>query len=123
MRALDVEDDAGTRISVASLSTGAAQQVYLCLRLGLAEEEASKRTSLPLIMDEVLVNFDDERVRGVAEAIADVAQRHQVIMFTCHPPTVELMKKTCGKTRVVELERFVGSPHEQTSILETASAI
>ena len=112
---LDVEDNVGKRISVASLSTGAAQQVYMCLRLGLAEEEASKRASLPLIMDEVLVNFDDERVRGVAEAIADVAQRHQVMMFTCHPPTVELMRKTCGKTHVIELKRFIGAPRVQPS--------
>ena len=59
--ALDVEDNKGKRIGVGSLSMGATQQVYLCLRLGLAEEEASKRTSLPLIMDEVLVNFDEER--------------------------------------------------------------
>jgi uncharacterized protein YhaN len=108
--ALDVEDDKGERIDVGALSTGAAQQVYLCLRLGLAEEEASKRTSLPLIMDEVLVNFDQERAAGVAEVIRDVAKRHQVLMFTCHPHTVELMQRTCGSVRLVELERFVGSP-------------
>lgn len=104
--ALDVENDKGKRIDVGSLSTGAAQQVYLCLRLGLAEEEASKRTSLPLIMDEVLVNFDQERALGVAEVIRDVAKRHQVLMFTCHPHTVELIQETCGSVRLVELERF-----------------
>lgn len=108
---IKVEDDKGARVSVADLSTGAAQQVYLCLRLSLAEEEASRRTSLPLIMDEVLVNFDPERSLGVAEAIGDVATRHQVLMFTCHPGTVDLLQTTCGDTRVVELERFVGSPH------------
>jgi len=108
--ALDVEDNQGKRIRVGSLSMAATQQVYLCLRLGLAEEEASKRTSLPLIMDEVLVNFDEERALGVAEAISDITARHQVLMFTCHPHTVDLMQNTCGDVRVVELDRFVGSP-------------
>jgi uncharacterized protein YhaN len=61
-------------------------------------------------MDEVLVNFDQERALGVAEAILDVTERHQVLMFTCHRHTVELMQKTCGDLRVVKLDRFVGSP-------------
>jgi len=108
---LDAEDDTGKRIGVGDLSTAAAQQVYLCLRLGLAEEEARKRTSLPLIMDEVLVNFDAERALGVTAALHDVAQRHQVLMFTCHRQTVELLQETCGDIRVVELDRFVGTPH------------
>ena len=110
--ALDVEDNKGKRISVETLSTGTAQQVYLCLRLGLAEARASKQTSLPLIMDEVLVNFDKERALGVAEAILDVSERHQILMFTCHPHTLELMQSTGGDIRVVELDRFVGLPSQ-----------
>jgi uncharacterized protein YhaN len=109
---LDVEDQKGRRIGVGDLSTGAAQQVYLCLRLGLAEEEARKRTSLPLIMDEVLVNFDPDRALGVATALDDVAHRHQVLMFTCHPETVELLQQTCDHVRVVRLDRFVGAPRQ-----------
>ena len=108
--ALDVENSKGKRISVESLSTGTAQQVYLCLRLGLAEARATKQTSLPLIMDEVLVNFDKERALGVAKAILDVSERHQILMFTCHAHTVELMQSTSGDVRVVELDRFVGLP-------------
>lgn len=56
-------------------------------------------------MDEVLVNFDPERAKGVAGAITGLATQHQVLMFTCHPESVEMMTKRCAGARVVELSR------------------
>ena len=106
---LDVVDSHSTRIDVRNLSTGAAQQLYLCLRFGLAEEFAARGTSLPLIMDEVLVNFDPERAAGVARAIAEVSEKQQVLVFSCHPETADMMREARGDLRVIELERFAGS--------------
>ena len=104
-QSLEVVNAKGQRIDVASLSRGTAQQLYLCMRFGLAERFAEK-AALPLMMDEVFVNFDPERAKGVAESIAGLSEGHQVLMFTCHPETVELMTTVCADAKVVSLARY-----------------
>jgi uncharacterized protein YhaN len=42
-------------------------------------------------MDDILVNFDAERAARAASAIRSLAERHQVLYFTCHPWTAELL--------------------------------
>ena len=106
--ALNVISETGKRIDVVDLSTGTVQQLYLCLRLALAGEFAEKGTALPLIMDDVLVNFDPERAAQVAQVIADISTRHQVLLLTCHPETRALVEQTAPDARVIELERFAG---------------
>ncbi|MDZ4655367.1 MAG: hypothetical protein U1F44_05795, partial [Coriobacteriia bacterium] len=72
------------------LSRGTAEQMYLALRLGLIGQLDDVGRGLPVLMDDVLVNFDPERRRGAAEAIAELAEHRQVVLFTCHPETAEL---------------------------------
>jgi uncharacterized protein YhaN len=103
---LEALDERDVRVDAANLSTGTVQQLYLCMRFGLAEEFADRGTSLPLIMDEVLVNFDPERARAMARAIVDVSARHQVLLFTCHPETVKTMEEISPELRVIELARY-----------------
>jgi uncharacterized protein YhaN len=98
----------GERIDVVDLSTGTVQQLYLCLRFALAEEFAEKGTLLPLLMDDVLVNFDPERAVQVAQVIADVSTRHQILLLTCHPETRTLLEQAAPNTSIIELERFSG---------------
>src|SRR5205814_6279902 len=80
------------------LSRGTAEQLYLCLRLGLAAEFARRTASLPLIMDDVLVNFDPQRARAVASELARFSQEHQVLIFTCHPETASLFASSAVST-------------------------
>ena len=68
---LVIVDRSGQRKQPEELSRGAAEQLYLCLRLGLAAEFARRTAALPLIMDDVLVNFDDERAKATADVLAD----------------------------------------------------
>ena len=96
----------GDQVDVVDLSTGTVQQLYLCLRFALAEEFAGRGARLPLIMDDVLVNFDPERAGNVADVISEVAAERQVLLLTCHPATRELMVDACPDARVVQLERF-----------------
>ena len=102
---LEVLDRSGARFDTADLSRGTAEQLYLCIRFGLAAEFAAHATPLPLVMDDVLVNFDPERARGMAVAINAVADEHQVLLFTCHPHVVELLVQLRPSTRVIELAR------------------
>ncbi|MHB1323263.1 MAG: AAA family ATPase [Coriobacteriia bacterium] len=83
------------------LSTGAAQQLYLALRLGLIRNLGDAGASLPVLMDDVFANFDPDRKRGAAEAVAEMAGGRQVVFFTCHPEVAELFAEVSpGHTRI-----------------------
>ena len=104
--AIRVVSSSGLEMDASSLSRGSIEQLYLCLRLGLAETFAERAEALPLILDDVLVNFDPGRAASIAEALAATADRHQVLFFTCHPHLVQLVRQVAPDARVVELERI-----------------
>lgn len=98
-----VVDPAGRMKSPEELSRGTAEQLYLCLRLGLAEEFARRAEPIPLVMDDVLVNFDAARRRSSAELLLDFAADHQLLFFTCHEEIVDLIASLRPDTRRIEL--------------------
>jgi uncharacterized protein YhaN len=75
------------------LSRGTVEQLYLALRFGFLTDSAAKGTCLPVIMDEILVNFDPERGKAAAEAIGRLGKSHQILYFTCHPSTADLLQR------------------------------
>ncbi|CAA9544658.1 MAG: DNA double-strand break repair Rad50 ATPase [uncultured Thermomicrobiales bacterium] len=79
-----------------ALSRGTLEQLYLALRLGLAVAFVPRVGKLPLVLDDVLVNFDPERALGVARALQDVARDRQVLLFTSQPATVDVMRSVEG---------------------------
>ncbi len=83
----ELERSDGVIVPISGLSTGTAEQLYLALRFGLVEHFAREAESLPLVMDDILVNFDPGRAERAARSIEDLATRHQVLYFTCHPNT------------------------------------
>jgi predicted transcriptional regulator len=103
-----VIDQHENRVEVEKLSQGTAEQLYLCLRLGLIQEFARQSTNLPLIMDDVFVNFDPERARRVAELLVGFSSNHQVLLFTCHPQTAELLREVQPNVRIVTMPRYGG---------------
>jgi uncharacterized protein YhaN len=103
---LRVVSSSGAEMDAAGLSRGTIEQLYLCLRLGLAETFAERAEPLPMILDDVLVNFDPARAASMAEALADTAERHQVLFLTCHPHLVELVRRVAPQAQVVHLDRI-----------------
>lgn len=88
-----VDDGAGKPRSVDVLSQGTREQLFICLRLALAAGFARRGTVLPLILDDVLVNFDVQRAQRAAEVMRDFAAAgHQVLVFTCHEHIQKLFK-------------------------------
>ena len=61
-------------------SDGTVDQLYLALRLAVAQELTP---DAPLILDDALVRFDDARLRSALEILKEEAQNKQVILFTC----------------------------------------
>jgi uncharacterized protein YhaN len=62
-------------------SDGTVDQLYLALRLAVAEELLPVG---PLVLDDALVRFDDQRLAAAMEILKDEAKDRQVILFTCH---------------------------------------
>lgn len=69
----------------AALSFGAREQLGLISRFAYADllREAGRPTLL--ILDDALVHSDQVRLPQMKRVIFDAAQRHQVLLFTCHP--------------------------------------
>ena len=92
-RILRVEDADGHGLPVEVLSRGAREQLFLSLRLSLAAYFARRGAPLPLILDDVLVNFDMERAKAAAQVLRDfAAQGHQMLIFTCHEHIAKLFR-------------------------------
>ena len=68
-----------------SLSQGTREQVYMALRLAIVDHLDADGETLPLFMDETLVNWDAWRRDRAFELLERVAERRQVFLFTCHP--------------------------------------
>jgi len=62
-------------------SSGLRDQVYLSLKMAIAKEMGSER--LPMILDDVLVRFDETRRKGACAAILEFAKDQQVFLFSC----------------------------------------
>ena len=61
-------------------SDGTADQLYVALRLAVAE---ALIPDAPLVLDDALVRFDDTRLAQTLEILKQEAQQKQVILFTC----------------------------------------
>jgi len=78
----------GQPVEIAGLSRGTSEQLYLALRFGLVEHFVeTSGEPLPIVMDDILVNFDDERASRAARSIEELSKTCQIIYFTCHPTT------------------------------------
>ena len=103
-QSITVTDSAGASKQPGELSRGTREQLYLALRFGLIREFAEHSERLPVVVDEVLVNFDPERARLAAEAFGQLAETNQVLVFTCHPGTAEMFAEAAG-AQVVDISQ------------------
>lgn len=71
--------------SFAEFSVGAREQIGIMARLAYADllQEAGRPTLI--ILDDALVHTDEARLGQMKRVLFDAAQRHQVLIFTCHP--------------------------------------
>ncbi len=67
-----------------SLSGGAAQQLYLAVRLAMCELALPQAEACPILLDDVLDAFDDRRAKLALECLLETAGSRQILLFTCH---------------------------------------
>ena len=89
----DVEDDRpilvgvrsdGGRVPSHGMSEGTRDQLFFALRLAAVEASCVAGELMPFVVDDVLVQFDEDRCAAALRILADVASRTQVVLFTHH---------------------------------------
>ena len=89
------------RVPVEGMSSGTRDQLYLALRLATLDYRLDSHEPMPFIVDDILINFDDERSRATLQALAKLSARNQVILFTHHRQIVDETKNIADKDAVV----------------------
>jgi DNA repair exonuclease SbcCD ATPase subunit len=90
---MQVIDEKGSIKESDDLSRGAMEQLYLAIRFGYISAQPTGAEALPILMDDVLVNFDPTRSAAAAATILQMAEHRQVLFFTCHPEQVEIFRQ------------------------------
>jgi exonuclease SbcC len=81
------------------LSFGTAEQVYLLLRIALAEHLVIESEACPLIFDDVTVHADPERTAAILDLLLAASARHQIIVFTQQTQVLEWARAHLGGDR------------------------
>jgi len=87
-------------ITTQEMSDGARDQLYLALRLALLEHHMEKNGPLPILLDDVLVHFDDERASETLKMLHSIAEDNQMILFTHHQHLVNIAKDALGDEKL-----------------------
>ena len=87
------------------LSHGTAEQIYLLLRVVLAERLATTGETCPLILDDVLVQCDRVRKRALLDVISAISRTRQVILLSQEEEVLQWAQQN-----VVEPDRLVTLP-------------
>lgn len=124
---LRVDLATGESLSLDVLSSGTREAVFLSLRLALVADFTRRGIMLPLILDDVLVNFDRRRAHAAAQVLCDFAQHgHQVLLFTCHEHIVELFSQRQVEVRCLSdlaiLKRLESEVQVETPAVEAEPA-
>ncbi|HMO12668.1 MAG TPA: hypothetical protein PKA83_00945 [Pirellulaceae bacterium] len=103
-----VDNHEDETLSVDLLSRGTREAVFLALRLALVGAYARRGSVLPMVLDDVLVNFDSKRARAAATVLRDFSLLgYQIMMFTCHDHIRDLFDTIDVDVRILPYHKDV----------------
>lgn len=76
--------DAGVPRDAGYLSAGAADQLYLAVRLAVCDLVLPSENAVPIVLDDALASFDDARCAAALDYLRKEAETRQILLFTCH---------------------------------------
>ncbi len=85
-----------------AFSKGTKQQLFLAYRIAVIEA-LDPEGNLPLVLDEALINWDQERFDNTMKVLSNLAEKRQIIGFTCHLDLANRLKNL-QSVRVIEVE-------------------
>ena len=86
------ETDAPTAHDVNSLSQGAYDQLYFAVRLAICEMVLPEERNIPIVLDDALTNFDDERMKKALDLLLRESEKRQILLFTCQHREAEYLQ-------------------------------
>jgi uncharacterized protein YhaN len=86
----------GEQVDVTGMSEGSRDQLYLALRLAALELQVEQGFALPLIADDLFINFDDPRTAAGLKVLGELSRRMQVVFLTHHDHLVPLAREVLG---------------------------
>lgn len=86
----------GQQVDVAGMSEGSRDQLYLALRLAALEMQIDQGFNMPLIADDLFINFDDSRTAAGLKVLGDLSRRMQVVFLTHHDHLLPLAREVLG---------------------------
>lgn len=90
-------------VPVENMSTGTTGQLYFALRLAGYRSFVRDLGPLPMILDDILETFDNDRASAALNLCAEVGRSGQAIIFTHHPHLVELARKSVPGVSVLDM--------------------
>ncbi|MDQ2840259.1 MAG: hypothetical protein M3Y72_04305, partial [Acidobacteriota bacterium] len=92
-------------VPVASMSEGTIDQLFLALRIASIEQSVKAGSVLPVLADDLFINFDDQRAEAGFRVLGELAKSTQVLFFTHHQHLLEIARKSLHphETRVCNL--------------------
>jgi uncharacterized protein YhaN len=100
--ALLAETQDNRLIDSAFLSRGTQEQLYLAMRFALCHA-ASPENPLPLLLDDLFVHFDEERLTHTLPVLGELAGTRQLLLFTCHARVAQTIAEGLPSARVLTL--------------------
>ena len=88
------------------LSAGAADQLYLAVRLAICEMVLPAEHCPPLVLDDALTNYDDARCAAALDWLRKEAEHRQILLFTCHSREAEYFRSDPAVT----IQRLTDAP-------------
>jgi uncharacterized protein YhaN len=98
----------GRQVETQRLSDGTRDQLYLALRVASLERYLEQHRAVPLVLDDILVHFDDARAGAALEVLGDLSKHVQILFFTHHRRMAELARARLDPT-VLQVHELGGS--------------
>lgn len=78
--------------SIRLLSQGAADQLYLAVRLAICDMVLPAEKRVPLILDDALVSFDDDRLHAALDYLLAESEKRQILLFSCQKREMDYLQ-------------------------------
>jgi hypothetical protein len=89
---LSIQDNLARRKTISEMSRGAKEQLYLAMRLGLIDVYETTSEAVPIIMGDILADFDDQRGQETIKALIEFSKGRQLSILTCHKGNFDLYR-------------------------------
>lgn len=88
-----VRPDGVTTLDISCMSDGSCDQLYLALRIASLENWLAAHEPIPLVVDDILLQFDDGRSAAALQVLGEFSRKTQVIFFTHHAHLLDLARE------------------------------